>query len=96
MKSKSDGAVRVHLVFKHFKDTMESDEIISLTQKRLLRWTWMLLQDQIDDLARASFFEMLEDNPDNLVPFLKEAGSISENGMRRVLYKETFFEIDKS
>ena len=96
MKIKSDVAVRVHLVFNHFKDTLESDEMISLTQKRLLRWSWMLLQDQIDDLARASFFEMFEENPDNLVPFLKEAGSISENGMRRVLYKESFFEIDRS
>ena len=75
---------------------MESDEIISLTQKRLLRLTWIQLQDQIDSLARASFFDMFDEHPETLVPFLRDAGSISADGRRRVHFKEKFFEIDKS
>ena len=75
---------------------MDSDEIISLTQKRLLRLTWINIQDQIDNLAHASFFSMFEAHPETLVPFLKEIGSISADGRRRVHTKEKFFEIDKS
>ena len=62
-----------------------ADELISLTQKRLLRMTWIQLQDQIDNLAHASFFSMFEAHPETLVPFLVEIGSVSADSRRRFL-----------
>ncbi len=75
---------------------MESDEIISLTQKKLLQFTWTQLQEQINSLAHASFFSMFEAHPETLVPFLIENGSKSADGRRRTHSKEKVFELDMS
>ena len=63
---------------------MDSEKLISLKQKRLLRQTWSKLQGQIEALAFTTFQRMFESHPEVLLPFLHATAGNPQDAISEV------------
>ena len=63
---------------------MDSGELISPKQKRLLRQTWSKLQGQIETLAFTTFQRMFESHPEALLPFLHTTANHPQHAISEV------------